>query len=182
MDPSGILYSSRVAVIKSEMSGIQKKILLVGDFGVGKSSLVERFVHNRFSQEYKSTIGVVISKKELTIDGQNLKFLIWDVAGERNISEVPASYYLGCSGLLYVFDLTRTETWSGMQARLNDVRSMSKTDNVLVIGNKSDLCDQTQIEHAMAAVGVKVDSITSAKENDNVDQAFQELGRRILNG
>ena len=96
------------------MSGIQKKILLVGDFGVGKTSLVDRFVHNRFAEEYKSTIGVVVSKKELQIDGKDLKFLIWDVAGERDMSEVPASYYLGCSGVLFVFDLTRAETWSGI--------------------------------------------------------------------
>jgi len=164
------------------MSGIQKKILLVGDFGVGKSSLVERFVHNRFSEEYKSTIGVVISKKELTIKGQDLKLLIWDVAGERKTAEVPASYYLGCSGLLYVFDLTRAETWSGMQERINVVRSMSKTDNVLVIGNKSDLCDQSQIERTLGEVGVQVDAITSARDNNNVEQAFHELGRRILHG
>lgn len=162
------------------MSCIQKKILLVGDFGVGKSSLIERFVHNRFSEEYKSTIGVVISKKELAVDGQNLKFLIWDIAGERNIAEVPASYYLGCSGLIYVFDLTRAETWSGMQGRVNDVRSMSKTDNVVVIGNKSDLCKQAQIDRILGEVGVQVDAITSARDNNNVEQAFQELGRRIL--
>ena len=89
---------------------MQKKILLVGDFGVGKSSLVERFVHNRFSHEYQSTIGVVISKKTLSIENTELKLMIWDVAGSREISEVPASYYLGCAGILFVFDLTRKET------------------------------------------------------------------------
>ena len=101
------------------MAKFQKKILLVGDFGVGKSSLVERFVYSRFSEEYKSTIGVVISKKEVEVDGQLVKLLIWDVAGSREIAEVPASYYRGCSGLLYVFDLTRPETWQGLADRLN---------------------------------------------------------------
>lgn len=164
------------------MSSIQKKILLVGDFGVGKTSLVERFVHNRFSEKYKSTIGVVVSKKELQIDGKELKFLIWDVAGERDMSDVPASYYLGCKGVLFVFDLTRAETWAGMSQRLETVRHMSKTDDVVVIGNKSDLCGAAQIEETLAQITVQVDAVTSARDDENVEQAFFELGRRLLNG
>jgi small GTP-binding protein len=164
------------------MNMLQKKILLVGDFGVGKSSLVERFVHSRFSEEYKSTIGVVISKKEVEVDQQPVKLLIWDVAGSREMTEVPASYYLGCSGLLYVFDLTRPETWQGMSARLNTVREMSKTDNILLIANKSDLCTREQIEQTLAEVNLPVDAVTSARKDDNVDQSFHELSRRILNG
>ncbi len=160
---------------------MQKKILLVGDFGVGKSSLVERFVYSRFSEEYKSTIGVVISKKELNLEGLVLKFLIWDVAGEREISEVPASYYLGCSGLLFVFDLTRPETWVGMSQRLETIRQMSKSDNIIVVGNKSDLCEPSQIEQVLDKIGVRVDAVTSARSDDNVDRAFHELGRRIVN-
>lgn len=162
------------------MAKFQKKILLVGDFGVGKSSLVERFVYSRFSEEYKSTIGVVISKKEVEVDGQLVKLLIWDVAGSREIAEVPASYYRGCSGLLYVFDLTRPETWQGLADRLNTVRAMSQTDNILIIANKSDLCSREQIEQILASIDLPVDVVTSARDNDNVEQSFYQLTRRIL--
>ena len=156
--------------------------MLVGDFGVGKSSLVEQFVHNRFSEEYKSTIGVVINKKEFLVDGVSIKFLIWDVAGSREIAEVPASYYLGCSGLFFVFDLSRQETWSNMPARIEIVKQKSKCDNVVVIGNKSDLYDEAGLQDVLGNVGVAVDFVTSAKNNNNVEQAFVELARTILDG
>ncbi len=166
------------------MEPVQRKILLVGDFGVGKSSLVDRFVHNRFSDEYKSTIGVVICKKELEVDGKNVKFLIWDIAGTREMAEVPASYYRGCSALIYVFDLTRQETWARLNQRLAKVNAMSglsnPTDQIIVVANKSDLCSKEQIGHVLAKVGVPVDVVTSAKDDQNVAEAFVELGRRVL--
>ena len=162
----------------------QKKILLVGDFGVGKSSLVARFVHNRFSEDYKSTIGVVINKKSVEIDDEPLNMLVWDVAGSRDMTEVPASYYLGSSGILYIFDLSRPETWAGMAARLKTVRQKSKmsdeSDCLLVIANKSDLVNKAELEQILNEVGVRVDVVTSAKDSLNVDEAFSELGRRML--
>ena len=159
---------------------IQKKILLVGDFGVGKSSLVERWVHNRFSENYHSTIGVVISKKEITVNDVELKFLIWDVAGSREISDVPKAYYLGCSGILYIFDLTRPETWENLAERLNVVRELSNCENLLVIANKSDLCNSEQIKEVLANVNIAVDIVTSAKDDSNVEAAFQQLGINIV--
>ncbi len=163
---------------------MQKKILLVGDFGVGKSSLVERYVNDRFSEEYKSTIGVVIQKKTVEVDGQSINLLIWDVAGSREIAEVPASYYLGSSGILYVFDISRPETWAGLPQRLATVREKAKysseSDRLMVIANKSDLCNAEDLKEVLGQVSVKVDIVTSAKDSLNVDSAFTELARRIL--
>ncbi|MBX2870367.1 MAG: GTP-binding protein [Acidiferrobacterales bacterium] len=168
------------------MNSVQKKILLVGDFGVGKSSLVERYVNDRFSEEYKSTIGVVIQKKSVEIDGEMLNLLIWDVAGSREIAEVPESYYLGCSGILYIFDLSRPETWAGLRQRLATVCGKSKieqgSNRLMVIANKSDLCDENNLKHVLSEVEVQVDVVTSAKSSLNVDEAFMELSRRILAG
>lgn len=159
---------------------MQKKILLVGDFGVGKSSLVERFVYNRFSEDYKSTIGVVISRKEVVVEGNEIKFLIWDVAGSREVNHIPASYYRGAAGLLYVFDLGRPETYADLSGRLDKVRSNTDSEPLLVIANKSDLCDEDSLRDILASVDAPVDIVTSARDNRNVEQAFHELARRIL--
>ena len=90
---------------------IAKKVLLVGNFGVGKTSLIRRFVNNEFSEDYISTIGVRVSTKEILINNQPLKLLIWDVAGTQNDEKVPKAYFLGASAAMFVFDLTREETY-----------------------------------------------------------------------
>ncbi len=145
---------------------------------------MERYVNDRFSDEYKSTIGVVIQKKSVEVEGEAINLLIWDVAGSREIAEVPASYYLGCSGILYIFDLSRPETWAGLKQRLAIVCEKSKfeqgSDRVLVIANKSDLCDENNLKRVLGEIEVPVDVVTSAKSSLNVDEAFTELSRRIL--
>ena len=97
------------------MSNQTKKILLLGHFHVGKTSLIKRFVQNSFSEEYITSIGVTIEKKTIEIKGQNLTFIIWDVAGEVSIDRTPPNYLLGCEGIIYVFDLSRPSTWENLQ-------------------------------------------------------------------
>ena len=161
----------------------QKKILLVGDFGVGKSSLMERFVNQRFSEDYKSTIGVVINKKEIFSSNGTLGLLIWDVAGERDVSQIPASYFLGSSGILYVFDLSRPETWAGLDHRIKAVEEKAKmpenSGNIVLVANKSDLCDDDTLESVVSNMSPQVDIVTSAKTGHGVEEAFLLLADRI---
>ena len=99
------------------MASIKKKVCLLGSFAVGKTSLVERFVHNRFDEKYLTTIGVKISQKALPPieskrDRQMIQhtFLIWDIAGLEKFDSVEMSYFRGAAGALVVADLTRPET------------------------------------------------------------------------
>jgi small GTP-binding protein len=159
---------------------IAKKVLLVGNFGVGKTSLIKRFVLNEFSEDYISTIGVRVSSKTLIVNDQEVKLLIWDVAGVKDNEKVPKAYFLGASAAMYVFDLSREETYLNLENQLNSVKELSGLSNLIIVGNKKDLVSQEKIEEIKNIVSVDIDLITSAKENDNVEDAFISLTQLSL--
>ena len=111
---------------------IAKKVLLVGNFGVGKTSLIKRFVLNEFSEDYISTIGVRVSSKTLIVNDQEVKLLIWDVAGVKDNEKVPKAYFLGASAAMYVFDLSREETYLNLENQLNSVKELSGLSNLIL--------------------------------------------------
>ena len=90
---------------------MQKKVCMVGLFGTGKTSLVQRFVHSRFSERYLSTVGVKIDRKEVEVDGAAVTLLLWDLSGRDGFEDITPSYLRGSHGILYVADGTRRETW-----------------------------------------------------------------------
>lgn len=159
---------------------IAKKVLLVGNFGVGKTSLIRRFVLNEFSEEYISTIGVRVSSKIIQIENEQIKLLIWDVAGTSDDEKVPKAYFLGASAAMYVFDLSREETYINISAKVDVVKELSGLQNITIIGNKKDLVTTNEIEQIKKIVTLPIDLITSAKENENVEDAFKELAKQTL--
>ena len=155
-----------------------RKIVMLGNPGVGKTSLVRKFVHDMFDDKYLSTLGAKPTKKLIKVGDDNLTMMIWDLAGQ-NFNLHPA-YYAGAKGALLICDLTRKDTaeallnWhSALIARAGDIP-------VRVLANKSDLDGEFDIEY-IEAMGFKCMK-TSAKTGDNVEQAFQELARVMLNG
>lgn len=154
---------------------IAKKVLLVGNFGVGKTSLIRRFVENEFSEDYISTIGVRVSKKIVQFNAEQVKLLIWDVAGTDGNEKIPKSYFLGAHAAMYVFDLSREETYLTLEENLNMVKNLSGLKDFLVVGNKKDLLSNKEIETVKNKTTVPIDLVTSAKDNANVEQAFIEL-------
>lgn len=159
---------------------LAKKVLLVGNFGVGKTSLIRRFVENDFSENYISTIGVRVSAKEVVVDGQPLKLMIWDVAGTQGNEKIPKSYFLGSSGAMYVFDLSRAETYENLAGQLDMVRELSGLKKLMVVGNKSDLLSPAELESVLKGIAEPVDLATSAKEGLGVEDAFLKLARQVL--
>ena len=98
---------------------VSKKIVLIGHFGVGKTSLIRRFVENTFSEDYKVTIGVHISKKTINIPaGELISLIIWDLEGQDDIKKTRPSYLLGTNGFIYVFDLSRPATFENLNSEL----------------------------------------------------------------
>jgi len=119
---------------------IKKKIILTGSFGVGKTSLFSRFIYSEFDEKYLTTIGVKVDKKTINIDDDtNLNIMLWDIAGEVAQDKVPLSYFLGTSGIIYVFDLTRPMTYNNILADIEYLKNILPEAIIKVIGNKKDL-------------------------------------------
>ncbi|EAQ41751.1 Rab family GTPase [Polaribacter sp. MED152] len=154
---------------------IAKKVLLVGNFGVGKTSLIRRFVLNEFSEDYISTIGVRVSTKILNVEEEEMKLLIWDVAGTSDDEKIPKAYFLGASAAMYVFDLNREETYINVDAKIQELKEISGLDTILLVGNKKDLLSDERIEEIRATCPLPINAITSAKDNDSVEEAFREI-------
>lgn len=159
---------------------LAKKVLLVGNFGVGKTSLIRRFVSNEFSEDYISTIGVRVSAKIVKLEGEEIKLLIWDVAGTKDDEKVPKAYFLGSSAAMYVFDLSREETYENLSDRLENVKQLSGLKEITLVGNKKDLVSESQIKDILESLPINVNLITSAKDDENVEDAFITLAKQSL--
>jgi small GTP-binding protein len=157
---------------------LQKKICLLGAFGVGKTSLVRRYVDSIFSDAYLTTVGVKIDKKVLTLGAEPLALILWDIAGEDEVSAVRASYLRGAAGYLLVADGTRPETLE--VAALIQARISAEVGRIpfLVLLNKADLQEDWVIPaeriDALSAEGWAFRR-TSAKTGDGVEDTFKEL-------
>mgnify|MGYP001799575405 CR=1 FL=1 len=159
---------------------ISKKVILVGHFGVGKTSLIKRFVHQKFSDDYLTTIGVKIDKKVLNVDSAELTLIIWDIAGETNQSKIPKSYQLGAHGVLYVFDITRPSTYDNLHEQLNYLRSILPMAPIEVIANKKDLLSAEEQEQVLEGIRHTGIHATSAKTGENVEMIFEKLAGAML--
>ncbi len=159
---------------------VSKKVILTGSFGVGKTSLFNRFLYQRFDERYLTTIGVKVDKKVIEIDGRELSMLVWDIAGEVTQDKVPHSYFLGASGIVFVFDLTRPVTYQHLEKDIAYLKNKVPGVTMRVVGNKKDLKTPEEIEAIISALPVDCDLTSSAKTGENVEALFQDMGRSLL--
>jgi small GTP-binding protein len=169
---------------------LMKKICMLGDPAVGKTSLIARFVYSIFDDKYLETIGAKVTKRVMALThvptGQNyrLKLMLWDIAGRRTLEHVRSSYHREAEGGLLVCDVTRKSTLDNMEKWLDSFFSVTGQVPVVFIANKVDLKGDAEFGEAeIAALARKYRSpfiLTSAKTGENVEEAFRELGRRII--
>jgi small GTP-binding protein len=162
---------------------IQKKICMLGSFGVGKTSLVRRYVESIYDDVYHTTVGVKIDKRSLQVDGTDVTLVLWDLYGEDEFQKMRWSYLRGSSGYLLVADGTRQTTLEKALALEQKVREeVGKIPFILVI-NKSDLIQEWELDPTLEAqFTAKEWSILrcSAKNGENVEEAFVQLTRKML--
>lgn len=159
---------------------LSKKVVLLGHFGVGKTSLFRRFVDNEFSEDYKVTLGVQIKKKVVEMpDGRELSMIIWDTEGHTDIEDTRKSYLLGSNAFIYVFDLTRIDTYKDLTKDLEYLEKNHPKVIIKTIGNKLDLVSEKEIQKKFDELNITVDCLTSAKTNKNVQNFFTDLSIEI---
>jgi len=166
----------------------QKKVCLTGDFFVGKTSLVKRFVEGRFDERYLSTIGVKVSRKQVQLGSQSdplqLNLLLWDIAGGDGCETITAQYLRGAAGAVVVCDLSRRETLEGIRWHAQTFLEINPTGSMVFVGNKADLVETREITtNQLAALASEFSCPfyeTSAKTGQNVEEFFTQLGYMVL--
>jgi small GTP-binding protein len=164
---------------------VQKKVCLLGDFGVGKTSLVRRFVEDRFDDKYLTTIGVKISRKTITRSYGSMSMLIWDLAGSTGFdSFTNPSYMQGTAGAIIVCDITRRETLTIMAEYARQARIINPRIHLIFVCNKTDLVDgriiaDEDIREVSSTFGDGTYFLSSAKTGENVEDVFFTLAEKI---
>ena len=169
---------------------VKRKVCFIGEEGVGKTSLVRRFVTGKFDEDYIRTLGAVASKKsidlvESAVGPVHVDLVILDIVGKRTFMQLFRDAYLrGAAGILAVFDLTRRASLVELVPWIDVARQELGGIPILALGNKADLTTQVQVteedvETVLAHRGVRVIR-TSARTGENVGEAFLRLARDIL--
>jgi Ras-related protein Rab-35 len=160
------------------------KLLIIGDSGVGKSSLLLRFSDNTFSQNYITTIGVDFKIRTLDMDGMRIKIQIWDPSGQERFRTITSTYYRGTHGVIVVYDVTNGETFSNVKRWLSEIDQNCDSVQRILVGNKCEDKENRVVLEEDArrlATAIKVDYYeTSAKDNLNVQEMFNAITRQVL--
>lgn len=159
---------------------MKKKLVVLGHFGVGKTSLTHQFVKKMFSDKYLSTIGVSIHKKNVEISPEDeVQLIIWDIAGEHNINLINKSYLKGAHGYVFVTDLTREETFKDLTEDITLLNEIIGNIPYVLVGNKLDLLnlsDAIEIQEKY-----KLDFLCSAKTGEKVEAFFKAISIKMIN-
>jgi small GTP-binding protein len=162
---------------------LQKKVCLLGGYGVGKTSLVRRYVQSIFSDAYMTTVGVKIEKRMVNVGAADVALILWDIAGEDEVTTIRTSYLRGAAGYLLVVDVTRAETLNVAKSIQARVTSEIGSVPFLFLLNKTDLKEDWEIPEQflddLRDSGYLV-LRTSAKTGEGVEEAFQELAQRMV--
>jgi Ras-related protein Rab-11A len=156
------------------------KLIIVGDSGVGKTNLINRFAANQFNINSKSTIGVEFVYKTLKINNDIIKVEIWDTAGQERYKAITSAYYKGAKGAIIVYDITSEESFNNIEMWIQEVRAKALNNlQIMIIGNKSDLSKYRKVSLDKGVEKAKILDVhffeASALDQTNVNEAFKCL-------
>jgi Ras-related protein Rab-1A len=162
------------------------KTVICGDYGVGKTSLIRRFVENTFDHDYKPSIGVNILTKVVDIEGRTIKLQLFDTGGQERFRSMRQRYYAGAHAVIFVFDVTRAASATAIETQwIDEVEGVLGSDfERLVLANKADLAPEREVsEYAAKQATQRIQGNyyeTSALSGVNVNEAFIDLADRLL--
>ena len=161
------------------------KVIIIGEAGVGKTSLVKKFVSGHFTRDYRTSIGANLFVKELNLNSNNnVSIQIWDIAGQERWKKMRHLYYRGAHGALIVGDLTRGKTFEQLKEFWNqDLKKYCGEIPKILVVNKVDMdpiISNKDIEKLAHIINVKATIFTSAKNGQNVEKAFHQIAEEII--
>lgn len=171
------------------------KLVLIGDAAVGKTSIRRKYLGKGFISSHIATIGVDFAQKYVQVDRTTCRLVIWDLAGQTGFERVRKHYYLGCSALVLVYDITSRETFDNMTRWLAEAYKYSgEIPPTAILGNKSDLRDSDdctefiQPEEGQVFAKIFTEKLgipsvffeTSAKNGENIEESFATLTRLMI--
>ena len=164
------------------MSQINLKVLLVGDSSVGKTTLLLKYVEGKFSDSHITTIGVEYKDKLIKINNRDVNLQIWDTSGQERYRSITKNFYRNADGILFVFDVTKEETFNHIKDWLISSDECDKDFKKIIVGNKIDLervISKEKMEHFAKSKNMDCYE-TSAKTGDGVDKIFESIAELIL--
>lgn len=168
---------------------VKRKLCLIGDWGVGKTSLVRRFVHDTFDDRYFETIGTKLIKKRIKYKKEagkviDLNLLIWDVMGQKAFIRTQELAFHGTQGAIIVCDITRKETLDNICHWQQTLFDIAKPVPIIILANKNDLINDAEFSNEeFCEVCEQLEAqyyLTSAKTGVNVDESFRQIGRELI--
>ncbi|XDT47386.1 Ras family [Nakaseomyces glabratus] len=174
------------------MSGRQDKLLtkykivFLGEQGVGKTSLITRFMYDTFDDNYQATIGIDFLSKTMYLDDKTIRLQLWDTAGQERFRSLIPSYIRDSRVAIVVYDITKRKSFEFIDKWIDDVKNERGAENVIlcVVGNKSDLADERQVtaeegEKKAQDLGAKIFMETSTKVGYNVKNLFKKIAKSL---
>ena len=165
------------------------KIIVIGDPAVGKTSLINRFIQDKFTADYKETIGTNILRKSVEIKDNKINLTLWDIAGQERWTDMRQVYYKGAAAAMVVYDVTRKITFQHVENYwFPDLKNFLEVKKIplILIANKNDLAkdlirvDKIQGEDLASQIGALKFIEASARTGRNVDQAFTYMAKTLL--
>ncbi|MHA1339273.1 MAG: GTP-binding protein [Promethearchaeota archaeon] len=160
------------------------KVMIIGDAAVGKTALVYRLIKNYFFSDYKLTVGVEITTKDILVDDQLATLTIWEPQSEERAAFIRSTFYMGAKGAIVVFDLSRFKTWENIKEWITELKNNAGNVPFILVGNKMDLMDERVIykeeceKYAEENGTIYIE--TSAKDDINVEKIFKEITRIMI--
>ena len=171
---------------KKQNQEIVIKILLLGDSGVGKTSILLRYVEEKYEQNCVSTIGIDYKIKDLEYKNFKIKLQIWDTSGEERYKSITQNFYRNTDCLFIVFDITKKKTFDSIKTWINEANEYNENTKIILLGNKIDLEDQRKVTKEIATNFANKNNLkyieTSAKENKGIEESFTSIIDLLLEG
>ncbi len=159
---------------------ISKKVVVLGHFGVGKTSLIRRIVEDSFSDNYEVSIGVHITKKRVEVcPNTTISLILWDLEGTADLNQIRDSYLLGAHAVIYVFDVLRPSTFLNIRDDLSIIAKKVGGVTIRVVGNKVDLTAPEDLAEILENHEISLDYLTSAKTGSKVNDLFEHLAKTL---